>query len=762
MTTKPVGILTALAIATLTACGSDSPSTSNGPPDVPGAGGAGSSSTPGDSTVGGGTGTGDPITAGGNGSASGGGSAVGGNSNTGNSSAVGGNSEAGGATNLGGSSAGGASQGGSSATATSGGDASGGQSTAPAGGQAQTGQGGTSTAAGGTGPGGSSGEGGTGGQTATGGTPWAPSSACVDRASTLVETLTLAQRIGQMTQVDSRSLSASEVTNGFLGSVLSGGGTDPTGGNKKSDWVSLISSYLNMAKSFNPHIGLLYGLDAVHGNNNVQDAVMFPHSIGLGASRNAKLVEDVARITALEMLGVGANWAFHPTVAPARDLRWGRTFESFGETPELAGDLGRAAVIGLQNGKLGSEKSVLACSKHYAGDGATDGGKNSGDVTTLNDAEFRKLAIEPYRASIEAGVGSIMVSYSSYQGTKMTGATKWLTDVLKGELNFRGFLISDWDAVTLLSGTYSEQVKTAINAGLDMVMLSSGYTTHTAAELNTTLSALVNSGDVPADRVKDAARRILTIKCEMGLLDGDTTIDSALTDAIGSADHRAVARDAVRQSMVLLKNDGAFLPLPKTLTRIHVTGSGADSLIKQCGGWTVGWQGLTAAGTPTGTVTGTTVLAAVKKAVQGGSTTVTSSTDGSGASGADRAIVVVGETPYAEGQGDNTNPTLSSADFAAIAAVKSANVPFVVVLFSGRPLILTDSKGVSALDSADAFIAAWLPGTEGDGIADVLFGDYKPTGKLSFTWPATVAQIPIHEGDGQTPLFPFGHGLTYP
>ena len=606
-----------------------------------------------------------------------------------------------------------------------------------------------------------SGTGGWPGQTGIDGGAWIPSQACFDRAVALVELLTPAQCYGQMTQVDSNGLTVSEATSALLGSVLSGGGSDPSTGNTIANWIGLVSSYLDIAKGGNPHMGLLYGNDTVHGSNNVEDAVIFPHSIGIGASRNPALAEQVGRITALEMLGVGMNWAFHPTVAAAQDERWGRTFETFGEKPELTGPLAAAVIKGLQNGQLGSAASVLATAKHYAGDGATDGGKNAGDVTSLDEATFRRLAIEPYRPAIEAGVGSIMVSYSSYQGTKMTGSKPWLTDVLKGELGFQGFLVSDWDAVAQLPGTWSEQVKTAINAGLDMVMLSHGSTAHRASDLAGTLSALVDSGGIPVDRIKDAVRRILTIKCEMGLLDGDTTIDPALTAAIGSAEHRTVARDAVHQSLVLLKNDGT-LPLPKTLSKIHVTGSGADSLAKQCGGWTLGWQGLGTSGAATATTTGTTVLAAIKNALAGTGTTVTSSSDGSGAAGADRAIVVVGEAPYAEGKGDTTNPTLTAADFSAIAKVKAANVPFVVVLFSGRPLLLTDSSNVSALDESNAFVAAWLPGTEGDGIADVLFGDYKPTGKLSFTWPASVAQLPIHDGDGQSPLFHYGDGLTYP
>ena len=313
--------------------------------------------------------------------------------------------------------------------------------------------------------------------------------------------------------------------------------------------------------------------------------------------------------------------------------------------------------------------------------------------------------------------------------------------------------------------TWSDQMTAAINAGVNMVMLSGVSSpatgAHTAADVASVLTSLVTSGAISNDRILDAVTRILTIKCEMGLLDGDTAVDTTLQSQIGSADHRAVARDAVRQSLVLLKNDG-ILPLSAALTKILVTGSGADSLAKQCGGWTIGWQGLGTAGSATGTTTGTTLLAAVKKRFNGTSTTVTSSTDGSGATGVDRAIVVVGEAPYAETQGDTTNPTLTAADFAAIAAVKAAGVPFVIVLYSGRPLILTDSGGTSALDESNAFVAAWLPGTEGDGIADVLFGDYKPTGKLSFEWPASLSQLPLNVGDGQTPQFDYGAGLTYP
>ena len=276
-----------------------------------------------------------------------------------------------------------------------------------------------------------------GGWSALGGQPsrdggWSPSTTCFQKAMTIAEALSPAQWFGQMTQVDSNGLTVAEATSAFLGSVLSGGGSDPKSGNKITDWTALISSYLDMAKAFSPHVGLLYGLDSVHGNNNVMDAVIFPHSIGLGASRNLALAEQVGRITALEMLGVGANWAFHPTVAAALDERWGRTYEAFSEKPELSGAMGAAMIKGLQNGQLGLGQGVLACAKHYAGDGATDEGTNAGNVSTLDEAAFRRIAIEPYRPAIAAGVGSVMVSYSSYLGTKMTAAKPWITDVLKG------------------------------------------------------------------------------------------------------------------------------------------------------------------------------------------------------------------------------------------------------------------------------------------------------------------------------------------
>jgi beta-glucosidase len=776
MKNQPIRFVAFVALAgAVAACGNTATAPSENSPSTGGAPTAGGTATNGGNSTAGGSGN----------STTSAGSGVGGNSQTGggtSTTATGGNTGAAGGASSGGASSatGGATPSTGTATGgahTGGASSSGGAHTGGSGGQQSTTTGG-STAQGGNNTGGTSsavggGSSTTGGQSTTGGaTAWSPSAACVQKASALYDQLSLPQRVGQMTQINSTdskgaTIAASAVSSAFLGAVLSGGGTYPSASDVSvSAWSTLISGYLNAGKSSSPHVGVLFGLDSVHGNDKVANSVMFPHNIGLGATRNEALVENAARITALEMLGVGANWAFAPAVGTARDIRWGRTYETFSSEPDLAGQLGAAAVRGLQNGKLSSNRSVLACAKHFAGDGATDGGKNTGD-STLDETTFRKVAVDPYRPSIATGVGSIMPSYSSYKGAPLTDSKKWLTDVLKTELGFQGFLISDWDAVGRLTDktVWNDQVAAAVGAGIDMLMVAGGATgtglgtAHTAADVASALTAYNGTAEGPA-RIKDAVTRILTIKCEMGLLDGDTSIDASLTSSIGSAEHRAVARDAVKQSMVVLKNDG-ILPLSKSGTRIHVTGSGADSMAKQCGGWTLGWQGMGTTGA-TATLTGTTVLGAVKKAFTG---TVTTSSDGSGASGADHAIVVVGETPYAETQGDTKNgaaPTLSTADFAAIAAVKAANVPFVVVLFSGRPLVLTDSGGVSVFDESNGVIAAWLPGTEGDGIADVLFGDYKPTGKLGFEWPSSSSQLPLNVGDGQAPLFAYGFGLTYP
>jgi beta-glucosidase len=549
--------------------------------------------------------------------------------------------------------------------------------------------------------------------------------------------MTLEEKVGQMTQVERSYLAREDdIRDYFLGSVLSGGGSSPPV-NSAQGWADMYDRYQSLARQTRLRIPLIYGVDAVHGHNNVQGAVIFPHNIGLGCTRNAALVEEVARITGEEVAGTGIDWTFSPCIAVPRDERWGRTYEGFGETAELAAMMAPAAVRGYQ-------QNILACAKHYLADGGTRGGHDQGDAQ-ISEAELRAIHLPGYQAAVAAGVGSIMVSFSSWNGVKMHANHYLLTDVLKGELGFGGFLVSDWAAIDQLPGDYGQKIETSINAGLDMIMVPQRY-----QEFTSTLEGLVASGRVSTTRIDDAVRRILTQKVRLGLWQHPST-DRSKTVEVGSAAHRTVARDAVRQSLVLLKNEGRTLPISKTVVRVHVAGKSMDDLGNQCGGWTISWQGAS------GPITsGTTVLQAIRNAVSP-STTVTASVDGSGASGADVGVVVVGETPYAEGLGDRTDLSLGADDVASIERVKRAGVPTVAVLISGRPLILDRALGL-----ADAFVAAWLPGTEGQGVADVLFGDYAPTGKLSHSWPRSMGQIPINAGDrAYDPLFPYGYGLTY-
>ena len=578
-------------------------------------------------------------------------------------------------------------------------------------------------------------------------------------AKALLATMTLEEKVGQMTQAEQEKLTdVKDIQTYFLGSLLSGGSSDPKAGNSLQAWTEMYDGYQKLALQTRLKIPILYGVDAVHGHNNVLGAVVFPHNIGLGATRDPKLVEEIARLTAEEVRATGIQWAFAPCVAVARDERWGRTYESFSEDPSLVAELGTAAVRGLQGTDLKDPLRVLACAKHYVGDGGTSwnsaphlaaqGARLDQGDTRLSEAELRRIHLAGYPAAIAAGVGSIMPSYNSWNGEKASGSKRLLTDILKTELGFEGFLISDYNALDQLPGDRRAQVKQSINAGMDMAMVPEKYKEFYAA-----LKDLAEKGEVPMARVDDAVLRILRVKIAMGLMDParSSLADRSLQARFGSPAHREVARRAVRQSLVLLKNEKKTLPLSKTAKRIVVAGKNADDIGNQCGGWTIDWQGKSGPIVPGGT----TILAALKAAAKGGE--VTFSADGTGATGADVAVVVVGEKPYAEFFGDREDLALDKDDLAAIANVKKAGIPVVVVVVSGRPLILGD-----ALGQADAVVAAWLPGTEGQGVADVLFGDYKPTGKLSFTWPRTMAQIPINVGDAAyDPQFPFGFGLTY-
>jgi beta-glucosidase len=565
----------------------------------------------------------------------------------------------------------------------------------------------------------------------------------------LLAQMTLDEKIGQMTQPDlSCVTNLADIQKYGFGSMLNGGGDKPAGENTPTNWLRTMQELQSWALKTRLKIPLIYGIDAVHGNNDVSGTVIFPHHIGMGATRNPRLVEQAEHITALEVAGTGIRWAFAPCVAIPQDERWGRTYEGYSSNPKLVSELGAAAIRGLQGNELSAQPdSVLACAKHFVGDGGTLDGYDEGN-TVCDEATLRKLYLPPYRAAIKAGVGSIMVSYSSWNGLKMHANKYLLTDVLKNELGFQGFLVSDWAAIDQISPDYKKDVEISINAGLDMVMIPKGPgKPNNYVEFIQDLKDLVAEGKASPARIDDAVRRILRIKFQTGLFENAYT-DPALMAQIGSPEHRAVARECVRESLVLLKNENHTLPLSKRIKHLVVVGAAADDLKIQCGGWTISWQG-------DGQLTrGTTILAAIKQTVSP-ETEVTFSPDGSNIKDADAVIAVIGEEPYAEGYGDRTNLDLSATDAALIAKAKASDAPVTTVLLSGRPLILG-----SALADSSAFIAAWLPGTEGQGVADILFGDAKPVGKLPREWPQNDHQFAANKMDGE-PLFKFGFGLTY-
>ncbi len=575
-------------------------------------------------------------------------------------------------------------------------------------------------------------------------------------AQRLLAGMSLDEKIGQMTQPDQMFLkSLDDIENYHLGSLLSGGDSDPKSGNDLESWTDLYDNYQSRALKTRLRIPLLYGIDAVHGNNNVLGSVVFPHNIGLGCTRNPGLVERAAKITAEEVRATGINWAFAPCLTVPQDIRWGRTYEGFSESPDVVESLGAAAVRGFQGAALDRPLSVLACAKHFAGDGGTTFGtgmlKRGGEHypldqgdTRVDEATFRKIHLAGYIPAIQAGVGSIMPSYSSWNGVKCSGNSRLLTEILKKELGFTGFLISDYNALDQLPGSRKEQITLSINAGMDMVMVPEKY-----REFFTTLKDAVNEGKVPMARIDDAVLRILRVKVAMGLMDRTRSplADRGLHKSFGSAAHRAVARECVRQSIVVLKNENNVLPLAKT-GRVHVAGKCADDIGNQCGGWTITWQGKSG-----NVIQGTTILSAIRTALGSGAQ-ITYSPDGSGAEGAGIGIAIIGERPYAEFQGDRADVTLAAEDVAVVDRLKSSGIAVIAVLVSGRPLLID-----AILGKADAIVAAWWPGTEGAGVTDVLFGDYKTTGRLSFTWPRGDTSTFARGDAGYRTLFPFGHGL---
>ncbi|AGL16753.1 beta-glucosidase [Actinoplanes sp. N902-109] len=573
-----------------------------------------------------------------------------------------------------------------------------------------------------------------------------PSLPVATRVGDLLTRMSLDDKVGQMTQTERGVTTPADVTSYRIGSILSGGGSAPAS-NTATGWADMYDAYQRGALAAPLQIPMMYGIDAVHGNNNVLGSTIFPHNIGLGATRDPALVQNIGRATAEEVTGAGQDWTFAPCVCVARNDRWGRTYESFGENPELVTAM-TTVVTGLQGQRLDGPASVLATAKHYLGDGGTTGGTDQGN-TAISEAELRAIHLPPFRAAVQRGVGSVMVSFSSFNGAKLHGNKYLITDVLKGELGFTGFVVSDWAGIDQLDGQRGftqAEVATAVNAGLDMLMVPENWRTFVGY-----LRAAVQSGQIPMSRIDDANRRILTKKFELGLFERPYA-DRSYAATIGSTAHRTLARQAVRESQVLLKNAGGILPLAKSGGKIFVAGRSADDIGNQSGGWTLSWQGASG-----NTVPGTSILAGIRAAA-GSGTTVTYAKDGSGIDSSYRAaIAVLGETPYAEGQGDRPGSmSLDATDLATLNRLRATGVPVIVVLVSGRPLDIAAQLG-----GWTALVAAWLPGSEGAGVADVLFGDYAPTGKLPMTWMQSASQQPINDDDGKTPLFPYGYGLTY-
>ncbi|MFS2291137.1 MAG: glycoside hydrolase family 3 protein [Actinomadura sp.] len=582
------------------------------------------------------------------------------------------------------------------------------------------------------------------------------------RVDDLLRRMTLEEKVGQMTQAERGAVDENrdQITELKLGSILSGGGSVPAD-NTPEGWADMVDAYQSKALATRLRIPLIYGIDSVHGHGNLVGATVFPHNIGMGATRNPGLVREQQKITAKETRATGPQWIFGPCVCVVRDLRWGRSYEAYGEEPGLVTEM-ETGIEGFQGRRPGDMKRpehVLATVKHYAGDGDTVFGSSTTEgytldqgVTVTDRRTFMKVNVAPYVTAVKKyRVGSVMPSFSSVDWkedgvgnpVKMHAHKELLTGVLKGKIGFDGFVISDWAAIQQIPGDYATQVRTSVNAGVDMFMEP-----YSAPQFIETLLAEVRAGRVKTSRIDDAVRRILKAKFELGLFERPYT-DRRHAKTIGSPAHRAVARRAVAESQVLLKNRGRALPLKRN-EKIYVAGVNADDMGNQAGGWTVTWQGQSGDIIP-----GTTILDGIRQY----SKNVTYSEDASApTAGSDVGIVVVGETPYAEGVGDVGNGhtlNLSDADKANIDKVCTAVETCVVLDVAGRPQIVTDR-----LAKMDAFVMSWLPGSEGAGVADVLFGKRPFKGRLPVSWPRSEDQEPINIGDRKyDPLFPYGYGL---
>ncbi len=575
-----------------------------------------------------------------------------------------------------------------------------------------------------------------------------------ERVEDLLTRMTLEEKIGQMTLIEKNSINPNDITNRFLGGLLSGGGGSPDN-NSVEGWAGMVDGFQDYALQTRLGIPLIYGVDAVHGHGNLYGAVFFPHNIGLGAANNPQLMADIGRVTAQEMIATGIYWNYAPAVSVPQDIRWGRTYEGYSENTDIVSSLAAAYLQGLQGGDLAAPDTVLATPKHYVGDGGTAWGSSTTNdymidqgVTDVDEETLRTVHLLPYVAAIDAGAQNIMISYSSWGGMKMHGQDYLINDVLKDEMGFDGFIVSDWAGIDQVDPDYYTAVVKSINAGIDMNMVP-----YNAGMFIDALTAAVEAGDVSMERIDEAVRSILKVKFAMGLFEHPNS-DPKLAPLVGSEEHRAVAREAVAQSQVLLKNEGEMLPLPKDLPTLYVAGAAADDIGIQSGGWTIEWQGKQGDISP-----GTTILQGIENAVSPETTVVYNKFAQFGDVPGEESIVclgVVGEMPYAEGQGDSATLALPVKELRTINRLVEMCDQLAVVLVSGRPLMVADQ-----VENWDALVAAWLPGTEGQGVADVLFGDKPFTGKTAYTWPINIEQLPLdfnNLGEDEV-LYPFGFGL---
>jgi beta-glucosidase len=597
--------------------------------------------------------------------------------------------------------------------------------------------------------------------------PALPSNADLEaRIDALLARMTPAQKVGQLIQADIGSITPDDLRHLPLGSVLNGGNSSPRGDKlaAPSEWLALADRFYeaSLAAPDSAGIPVLWGTDAVHGHNNIPGATIFPHNIALGAARDPELIRRIGEITALEVRVTGLDWAFSPTVAVARDARWGRTYESYSENAQLVREYAAAMVTGLQ-GVPGTSQfldaaHVLATPKHFLGDGDTHNGKDQGD-SLASEQELREIDVAGYVGALSAGAQTVMASYSSWHGQKMHGNKALLTEVLKGRMGFDGLLVGDWNGHAQLPGCSAVSCAAAFNAGLDVLMAPDGW-----RELHANTVAQVRSGELPAARLDDAVRRVLRVKLRAGLDQEGRPSARRFAGSyalLGAPAHRAVARQAVRESLVLLKNRNHLLPLAPG-AHVLVAGDSADSIARQSGGWTINWQGTE----PNQDFPhGESIYAGIAHAVQAAGGTASLSANGEFTSRPDVAIVVFGEHPYAEFEGDVATLEYSPGDkhdLQLLRRLRAQDVPVVAVFLSGRPLWVN-----AELNAADSFVAAWLPGPEGGGVADVLFKaadgtvPYDFRGRLPFSWPASPRPPSVDNGPGEVPLFAFGYGLRY-